>query len=493
MSLEQFKIKSARILVATAVMCNTCFGFAGTKAPTPKPISAPVEQSAPTDGPGVPVKINPQTLQSMLFKRNLNIQLELQNLYTAKASVSVAAANLLPSLNLNLSAATNLISFAISTISFLVPFLIPGNWLLLNEAKDQYKAEGLGYYLTKLNNLASIESMYYTVVSDIDTLTVLKDQQTINQRIYGLVKTKYNIGLATQGDLKQAQENLDVAKARVVDAQKTIDIQNQAIIQLVNLDPETVLDVDMQHETASVLEGKTVDEISKAVVTTSPEWLQMDYLIAAAVEKMKATEFSFLSAFTMSSAAGAVGETASFNSLKSGVAFNIGPAIIPNVKLSAIAIDIEKTEQIQVKNSEDFAIGTTVATLNAEVAELAYYQDAEDSSRVVYNEYLNKYETGNTDLIHVFGAATDLITQEMNRITSQSNVDNQRVALKRIDREQDFAAIKECNLQDLGSHQKWFKKIGNIFSSPKISVDQACANTNQEPDISSDNKTVANK
>ncbi len=457
-------MKSLRKFLSTLLSLSLVFASLGAGA-----ASAASEEAAPEH-----VTINPDSLRDLLLKRNLSIRLELDNLYTAKANVNAASAGLLPSLTLGVGV-TNPITFALKTISFLVPFLLPSNWLNLREKQGQLKAEGLGYYAVKLNNLASVDSVYYTVVGDLEAQAVLNRQAKVLEDIYQLVSAKYKLGLATQADIAQANNSRKTSRALARQSDAAVANELEAIKLYLALEPSTTIDVEVKHEDPSDSESKTAQEIADLTVKTSPEYRQLTLLHDAAVAHMRSVEYSFFNAFTMGSTGGA-GSSASFSNLTTGIGLNLSFTTIANVQLSEIAKEQILDQQKSVAAGQKYSVGTTLVGLSAALDQYQDYLDAESSAQALYDVLIVKYKAGLTDLLHVFSATQNITTAAASRIQAGINVDTQRVALKRILRSDDFAKIDQCDLSRAGEvHGNLFKHMGSIFSSPKISIDQACA------------------
>src|SRR4051812_30110387 len=76
------------------------------------------------------VAINPKTLRSLIVHNNFGEMTQLNLIHQAKDTVDQARGRLLPSLNLGaiISGITAGPAFALTSISFLLPFLLPSNW-----------------------------------------------------------------------------------------------------------------------------------------------------------------------------------------------------------------------------------------------------------------------------------------------------------------------------------------------------------------------------
>lgn len=420
------------------------------------------------------VTLNPQTMRELVEKRNLAIKLELDNLYAAKTNVSLASANLLPSLSVGFGV-SNPISFALKAASFLLPFLLPSNWLNLREAQIQLQAEGLGFYALKLNTFASTEGLYYTLIGDLEAQKLLHDQAKVMDDIYKLVKARNDFGFAKPGDVADAESNKATAHAQAMQADLVVNNELAAVRKFLRLNPETEIMVEENHESPSDQEGKTAQQLADEVIEKSPEYRQMTFLAVAAAAKMRSVEYSFFNVATLGASSGSNGASTSFSDLKVGIGLNLSFGLIPQIKLSEIAIDQIKDQQKLLVQDQKYNIEMTMNGLNTALAQYDDYASAEKNARAAYNELLSQYRAGLLALLPVYIATTKVTAAAASRIQSMVNVDNQRVSLKRILRSDEFQNIKPCELHRFGEVKGGlFKHAKSVFSSSKISIEQAC-------------------
>jgi outer membrane protein TolC len=144
------------------------------------------------------VRVNPQSLQTLLLAQNNNLLQELNNVYKAKVNVDLARAQLLPSLNLGLGVAGG--GFSLASAVFLLPFLLPSNWINLRESQHLLNAEVKSYYILQLNEYASAYSLYMTIVGDFALRDVLYSQYK------NLLDIQNNVDLAVKLGLRPTDD-----------------------------------------------------------------------------------------------------------------------------------------------------------------------------------------------------------------------------------------------------------------------------------------------
>ena len=95
----------------------------------------------------------------------------------------------------------------LSNVTFLLPFLIPDNWINLKESEHQLNAEELTYQIVELNQFASAYALYKNIVDEYDALDVLNDNyHTLYQLYLTLAAENQQTGTVNMDDVKTALE-----------------------------------------------------------------------------------------------------------------------------------------------------------------------------------------------------------------------------------------------------------------------------------------------
>lgn len=210
------------------------------------------------------VAVNPATIRSMLVRNNLPVLIQLSKVRQAKESVGVARGNLLPRLNLG-AALTSFVngSFGISSVSFLLPFLIPENWANLRQSQHLLESQKISYKLVQLNQFASAYTVYATIQGDIALRSLLvKEYEGLKQVRDWLENRKRFIGTVPQEDLDNADARTKLAYANISAMDELLLREKAALRQMLALDLNAEFDFQPSAVPVSPLEAKPLDRKS---------------------------------------------------------------------------------------------------------------------------------------------------------------------------------------------------------------------------------------
>ena len=184
--------------------------------------------AAPKSQPSSTVTINAKTLRNYYLSRNIQIARALNEVYQAKAQVSQARANLLPSVNLGAVISSGQ-SFGLSAISVLLPFLMPSNWMDLYQSQYLLSAQGSAYYMAQLNGYASAYAVYATVVGDMQLRATLKKQYDNFKAIEDELRLPAELGMIPKEDYLQAQAQAQMAMVQVSQLDELLKREKAAV------------------------------------------------------------------------------------------------------------------------------------------------------------------------------------------------------------------------------------------------------------------------
>jgi len=435
--------------------------------------AAPVHQNRK---PAVPVtsnvvRINPQSLQTLLLSRNNSLLQEMNKVYQAKENVNLARAQLLPSVNLG-AILTGGPGFILSSVSFLMPFLLPSNWLDLKESQQLLDAEVESYYIAQLDQYASAYSVYMTVVGDRGLRDTLETQYENLQKIESDVDLAVKLGLRPITDLYSAQAQTQQMKSQVAQVDELLVRETASVREMLSLDLDATLMFEDMHPVASAYEGTPAKILLPSVLAKAPENAQIDDMIAAAKTESWSKAFSFFNGATLSAdSQGADSDrSVSFSHLTQGSGFNIGFGIFPTVELSNLNTQEMQLRKQEIALEQAQVLETTLGSLVAAKTDYDAAIQAEQNFNNAYQAEQANYNLGTTDLLHVLSAANSLAEASINRIKAQTDVDSLRITLNRSTLKEYFATIPGCKVAQVKG-----SLIGNIFHpSQPVTLDQAC-------------------
>jgi outer membrane protein, multidrug efflux system len=395
------------------------------------------------------VRINPQSLQTILLAQNINLLQELNNVYKAKVTVDIARAQVLPSLNLG--AGANGGGFFLASAVFLLPFLLPGSWINVRESQQLLNAEVKSYYILQLNEYAAAFSLYMTIVGDFALRDVLYSQYKNLLDIQNNVELAVKLGLRPTTDLYSAQAQTAMMQTQVRQFEELIAQERASIRQMLGLDLSVDIRFDLFHlDQVDNLENSQAKDLLPVVLKKSPEIAQIEALIQAAKSDKWIKIFSFINSATVSAQVSGQGPGVSFGTVVGQGNFNFGFSYFPNITLSNLNIQDMYLRRRAVVQEQARILESALSSVRSAKLQLASATTAESNFKKAYDAYLTQYTLGTTDLLHVLTAANSLAQASVTRLQAQIDLDSQRVTLNRSLILDKFADIRACKVSQIG-------------------------------------------
>jgi outer membrane protein TolC len=425
---------------------------------------------------GAPIKLNPTVLRTELIKNNLSVLQALNQVQQAKIKINLARAELLPSLNLGLTAGSGHSGFFMSAVSIFLPFLVPNNWFEYNQSKYMFEAEKDAFYLMELNLYASVRSTYATVVGDMGLRRVLKTQYDNLNRVVGVIQAKYDFGLASESELLNAKAQAKLARVQLSQMDALLANEKATLRVAMAIPLGQTFDVQEAHVPQPPNEGHDVVTVAREALRASPEYAQINYLIMAADQNNWQRVFAFFNSGALSSS-GSAANPASFSKLAATASFSIGFAMVPAYQLSNAAFRQLALRQTEIEFEISKVVEQALSGLNEANLQLSQASQAEASLKKVFEYQLDNYNLGFTDLLHVLDAQRSVTQASMAKINALMELDNLRISLHRSLMTDDFEKIPRCQAPAPEAPKRGVVEgIKEFFSSAAIqkSVDDMC-------------------
>ncbi|WP_413944396.1 TolC family protein [Bdellovibrio sp. HCB-162] len=419
-----------------------------------------------------PVVINPKSLRTMLLSRNIDIAIALNEVQQAKAQVAQARGNLLPSVNLGAVISSGP-SFMLTSVSFLLPFLMPSKWMDLKESTYLLKAQGTSYYLAQLNQFASAYSVYLTVVGDMQLRGALQKQYENFKAIEEQLRLPAEVGIIRKEDYLQAQAQAQLALVQVSQVDELIKREKASVRQMLGLELNQEIVFEAVHVPSSSAESMSPQALLDKVHESSPEAAQMSALITAAQYNKWSKAFSFLSGSSLGVNRPSTG--GAFSSVTQTGSVNLGFGYFPALEISNLNIEQLKLRKKELRLDQAQLIETTLGALEEAQKQYTAASQAEDNMRQVYNAELMRYQVGITDILHVLELGNSLTSAVVNKVKAETALDTLRINLHRIMISDQFAGVETCEIERRSSGGIR-GKLGRIFNpdKDKVTLDQIC-------------------
>lgn len=435
------------------------------------------QPSAPNLAQVPKILINPNTLRQYLINNSVSALSGLNSVYQAKEAVNIARGNVLPSISLQ-TAVSAVTGFGLTSVTALVPFLIPSNWTNLDASQHQLAASGLAFYLAELNSYASAYGLYITILSDSETLEILRRQAKIYKEIEMITADQVRMGSATVADLKIVSSQTKSAVANGLKLKELIASEKAQFRAMLSL-PQQKLVFEPTHIDASPQDNWPVEKVLTATYRRSPEARQILSLIEASKSTEWSSVFSFLSGVTLSLPNDESGKVAFSNYRESTttVSAGIGFGYPATIRLSSLNTEALRLRLAEIKLEQTSAIETTMASLTSAFHQAELTKNAEADALAALNEQMANFRQGLTSLLSIKDAANNLLTLGIARVAARADLDYRRLSLNRIFIRGEFARIPTCEIQtEQGGIPDVLGWLPDFFdpSATKITVDQLC-------------------
>lgn len=430
--------------------------------------------SSVTPAFSAPMKVNPAVLQKELIAKNLTILQALNQVQQAKIKINLARTQLLPSLNLGLTGGGGN-GFFVSTISVLMPFLVPNNWFNYSESQYLFEAEKSAFYLMELNLYASVLSTYSTIVGDMGLRRVLKSQYDNLNRVVSVIQARKDFGMASESELLNARAQAKLARVQLSQVDQLLASERATLREAMALPLVQDFIVEEVHIKPPTVESENLTEIAKKALYRSPEHDQINFLIAAGEDGNWKQVFAFFNSGALSSMGGA-GNSASFSKLAATANFNLGFSMVPAYQLSNTMVEQLRLRRQEIVLENNKVVEQAITGIREATLQLSQASQAEASLRQVFEVTLENYNLGYTDLLHVLDAQRSVTQASTAKIKATVELDSMRINLQRALVSDQFKTIPACTARYVAKKEGFFQRIQNFFSTPAIqkSVEEMC-------------------
>lgn len=421
--------------------------------------------------------LNQSSLQSQLLNSNLEVIKALYAVHNAKDQVNIARANLLPSLNLGGLVSFNGGGFVLSSIDFLVPFLVPSNWYSFYTEKNLFEAEKISYNAIQLNVYSSAVSLYFTMVADRQIQEIYARQYHDLQDIFEVQKKRSSVGLVPVSDLLQTQAQAQMAGVKASQLAELNKQEVAAIRKFLALPLETAIQLENTAMVNSPYEFEPLQASIQKANAVSLERAQIHYLIKAAELQKWSKVFSFINGASVGSRS-ISGANAGFDNMQATGSMSFGFAQFPTYELNERRVQEIKLQDQALKLENTRIIESTVGSLQEARQQLDLATQAELQMAKVYEIRRQNYEQGTGTLIEVLQARNQMADASVTKIKALLDVNLQRTLLHRTLLTAQFGTIKGCSPTRMPPTQKKVGVIGRIIGKKPVesheTLDRIC-------------------
>lgn len=392
------------------------------------------------------VVIDPSSLKKILFEGNTPILTGMNRVHQSKELVNIARGNLLPSINLgSMLSIGSSGAFSLSSIEFLLPFLLPSRWFDFGQMKHLLKADVVALQVLKANQYASAFSLYETIAGDVLLLDILNQEVKDLSEIEAYVNRAYQIGIASKEDYNIAKGQAGLARVNLSKVTNLVATEKAAMRHALGLGLETQFSLDQIEVSPSEWENREVTAAVEEALARSLESLQIQFLAKAAKDGTWSKVFGFISSSSFRGIAGS-GETSSaFTNLTLNQSIGIGFAYYPSIRLSQLNEDAIQIRQREVRLETTEILEKILTTLSETQKRLL---EAQETEKAYYEAYLGKlrlYKLGLAELTPVLQSRVLYRTASVEVLNAKVQVMLSRIVLHRAMLTDQFSEIQGCS------------------------------------------------
>ncbi len=413
--------------------------------------------------------VNPTSLRTQVLSKNISLLEALRNVQNSKLNVSLARAKLLPSINLSvLLPALASPTFLVSSVTFLFPFLVPSNWMVLKQQSELLESDKAAYDALQLNILSNSLSLYFTYLNDQKTQVIFSNLSETLGILYSRLKKQSDVlGNVSIEDLGMASAQWEESKIKSSKLLQLLIEEKAGLRTLLGLPLGSKMNIEDFDLSPSLYESKTVYEIADHSLKVAPESLQLDFLIKAATSGKFAKFFGFMSSATIFGTS--FNNASPFSLLKTSGGFTFGMDNLVNFQIANNNIESVKLRMQQLKFENERTSEILVGEINEVKSQQVMSGNALRDRLSVYNAQKREYAIGLISLQTLLQTQVQLTDSYVANIKSELDLKMQRLTLMRLVIDGDFSKIKRCKTTLVPSRKT------KIFRRDKgNSLDEVC-------------------
>jgi outer membrane protein TolC len=398
--------------------------------------------------------------------RSPNVMAGLNRVQQAKSQLRIAQLGLLPRVDITIFLGAANPAFALQSINYMVPFLIPSNWFAAAQQGNLYDAEKLAYQTLRLDLTASALSIYSQLIGAIRLREILSEDVSDLSEIRRIVEMAYGAGIASREDLERSRSAALIAQARLDNSDALVAENVAALRRALAIDLDYHLIIDPQAIPASNYETISLNEIVENSLSKAPERAQLESLVKAAEKGKWAQIFGFITGASLSSF-GFGGENTSlaFRDFQRRINAGIGFDYFAQIGLSNLQIEAVKIRQQELLVEFRSLAESNRRRLDESRERLRFAQSASESASEVFRIVSQGYLSGREPLQNVVITRRELRESRNEVVAAKTDVDVLRINLHRLGQTSEFARIRGCVDMTPGIRESLKKNKGS--AAPK--------------------------
>jgi len=290
---------------------------------------------------------------------------------------------------------------------------------LSERALDEYLATQQARRSAQITLVSEIARVYLTLAKDRENLKLARETLAAQQGDYNLIKSRYDVGVATELDLQRAETRVDAAKRDLAGFIKDIARDQNGLNLLAGSPvPEDLLPVDLS---SVIPPGEISPGLSSEVLLGRPDIMAAEYRLQGAYALIGAARAAFFPRISLTSSIGTASDDLSGLFSSGTDVWNFAPQIVMPIFDAHVwaALRVSKADQKILLTQYEKTIQTAFREVADALAvqgtidqQIAAQQSLVKATEKTYSLATKRYEKGIDDYLGVLDAQRSLYAQQ---------------------------------------------------------------------------------
>ncbi|MDE1173598.1 MAG: AdeC/AdeK/OprM family multidrug efflux complex outer membrane factor [Parvibaculaceae bacterium] len=388
-----------------------------------------------------------QKLIGLSLSNNRDLRVAVLNIEQARAQYQVQRADLLPKINgvadgtrqrlpadlsqTGRSGISSDYSVGLGVTAFELDFFGRVR-SLKEEALNQYLATGEARRSAQISLVAEVADGYLTLLSDRDQLALAQSTLKSQQDYYQLITARYNGGVASELDLRQAETQVNTAEVNVAQFSRLVALDLNALTLLVGGPlPENVVKADSTK--VALTDQNFLEDLPAGLpsdlLTRRPDVVEAEYQLKAANANIGAARAAFFPSITLTGNIGTASSQLSGLFDGGSGAWSFAPQLnlpifdtgsnIANLDLAKVQKNIQIAQYEKTIQTAFREVSDGLASRGTLSSQLASQQSLVNADQRSYDLAQARYDAGVEDYLVVLTSQQQLFQAQQNLISTR--------------------------------------------------------------------------
>ena len=312
---------------------------------------------------------------------------------------------------------------------------------LKDQALYQFLATEEARRSAQISLVAEVATAYLTLSADTERFRLAQETLASQEISFSLTKRKFELGSASELDLRQAQTSVESAKSDVARYTSQVALDRNALVLLVGGPlPESVLATADMSELSQL--AALPDAVPATVLQRRPDVLQSERLLQSANANIGAARAAFFPSITLTASGGVASNQLSELFKSNTGAWSFIPQVkLPifdggvtraNLKVAEVDRDIALAQYEKAVQTAFREVSDALAEYGTQGAQLAAQESLVDATAISYRLSRARFNSGVDSYLAVQDAQRSLYAAQQGLITVRLNSLATRVTLYKV-------------------------------------------------------------